>query len=84
MEILGEENMTERAKPTWLKSTLSQGGDCVEWALDPDEELVLVRDSKNPDGAQLSFTLSEWQAFLGAVRLGEADLPSYRESELMR
>ncbi|GAA0829680.1 DUF397 domain-containing protein [Streptosporangium amethystogenes subsp. fukuiense] len=42
----------------------------------PDEELlVLVRDSKDPEGPVLSFAPSEWDAFLGMIKGGEfADL----------
>ncbi len=62
------------AELVWLKSTLSQTGDCVEWALDSDEKHMLVRDSKDPNGSRLCFTLSEWRAFVGGVVLGEATL----------
>jgi hypothetical protein len=51
----------------WKKSTFSKGGedsDCVEAAhLHPS---LLVRDSKNPDGPQLSIT--RWQSFLSHVQ----------------
>jgi len=32
-----------------------------------------VRDTKNRDGAVLSFTLDEWDAFVRGVRAGEFD-----------
>jgi hypothetical protein len=32
-----------------------------------------VRDSKNPNGPQLSFTRAEWAAFVAGVRGGEFD-----------
>ncbi|MEV4108627.1 DUF397 domain-containing protein [Nonomuraea sp. NPDC049695] len=59
---------------TWRKSTRSgpDGGNCVEVA-----ELSLgrrgVRDSKNPAGPVLIFTLSEWNAFIGGVKDGQFD-----------
>ncbi|MGH3734194.1 MAG: DUF397 domain-containing protein [Micromonosporaceae bacterium] len=54
----------------WRKSGRSGGsGDCVEVAVLP--ERVLVRDSKDPDGAVLTFTYREWQAFVGGVTDGE-------------
>jgi hypothetical protein len=36
---------------------------------------VHVRDSKRPDGPVLSFTPSEWRAFVTGVKSGEFDLP---------
>jgi Domain of unknown function (DUF397) len=59
---------------TWRKSTYSstQGGECVEVAMTGSR--ILVRDSKDPDGAKLAFTTSEWAAFLAGVRDGEFDL----------
>ena len=61
-------------KLIWVKSTLSQQSDCVEWTLDADDENVLIRDSKDPDGSRLRFTLSEWRAFIAGVKRGEANL----------
>lgn len=66
--------MTESERPiVWRKSTSSQGaGDCVEVAL--TVEAVLVRNSQDPSGPQLSFSYSEWAAFLTGARGGEFDL----------
>jgi hypothetical protein len=55
----------------WRKSTESLNGDCVEVA--PLIDGVAVRDSKNPDGAILTFTRSEWQAFIRGAHKGEFD-----------
>jgi hypothetical protein len=55
----------------WRKSSSSLSGDCVEVASLPDG--VAVRDSKNPDGAMLKFTHSEWRAFLLGAHKGEFD-----------
>ncbi|WP_020670683.1 DUF397 domain-containing protein [Amycolatopsis nigrescens] len=46
----------------WQKSSYSGGGEeCVEVALEPAE--VGVRDTKDRDGGQLTFTPSAWYAF---------------------
>ncbi|MFF0308463.1 DUF397 domain-containing protein [Streptosporangium sp. NPDC004379] len=66
----------------WRKSSRSTGGNCVEVAIVPgdpvvaahkaqEDELYLVRDSKDPDGPALAFTQGEWDAFLGGVKDGE-------------
>jgi uncharacterized protein DUF397 len=58
----------------WHKSTRSggNGGDCVEVAVNLPG-IVAVRDSKDPGGATLVFTHTEWTAFLSGVRDGEFD-----------
>lgn len=57
----------------WVKSSLSGAcGDCVEVASMPGGGIG-VRDSKDAAGPVLHFTPSEWNAFLGGVRLGEFD-----------
>jgi hypothetical protein len=58
----------------WRKSKHSGGSDCVQWRR-TSSDVVLVRDSKDPSGPVLSFTHSEWRAFVAGVKDGEADLP---------
>lgn len=58
----------------WYKSTLSGQDNCVEVAHLPDGSTV-VRDSKNPAGAILTFTPAEWTAFVAGAKAGEFDLP---------
>lgn len=57
----------------WRKSSRSTCGSCVEVRLAGDA--VEVRDSKNPDGPRLLFTLREWHAFVGGAEGGEFRLP---------
>ncbi|MFJ9432877.1 DUF397 domain-containing protein [Streptomyces sp. NPDC101490] len=49
---------------SWHKSSYSSGdsGDCVEVAACPST--VHVRDSKNPDGPQLTLDPTAWTKFL--------------------
>ncbi|MGW4771490.1 DUF397 domain-containing protein [Nocardia sp. NPDC004278] len=57
----------------WFKSSRSGGTkDCVEVAY-LDGGIVGMRDSKNPTGPALVFTLAEWSAFTAGVRDGEFD-----------
>jgi len=35
--------------------------------------LILMRDSKNPDGPVLALTEAEWRAFIAGVKDGEFD-----------
>ncbi|TDD40552.1 DUF397 domain-containing protein [Actinomadura sp. KC06] len=56
----------------WTKSSLSEGADdCVEASL---LTAVVLRDSKDPEGPWLVFTVAEWVAFLAGARLGEFDI----------
>ncbi|WP_018637122.1 DUF397 domain-containing protein [Parafrankia elaeagni] len=64
--------LDDAPEPAWYKSSASGENGCVEVA--HGSGLVLVRDSKNRDGAVLRFTAQEWVAFLEGVRGGEFDL----------
>lgn len=62
-----------------MKSTLSMhNGSCVEVA-GLGDDVILVRDSKNPRGGFLRFTPAEWDAFVGGVHLGEFERRRSRE-----
>jgi len=53
----------------WRKSSYSgtSGGNCVEVAR-ALPAAVAVRDSKDPDGPKLIFTVADWAAFTTAIR----------------
>lgn len=55
----------------WIKAKKSggNGGSCVEARRNGAN--IEVRDSKNPEGASLSFTKAEWDAFLDGAGNGE-------------
>ena len=56
---------------SWRKSSYSgsNGGQCIEVAV-PGR--VLVRDSKNPDGARLGFSAQAWREFAATIKSGNA------------
>lgn len=57
----------------WRKAAASaSNGACVEVAMLADG--VAVRDSKDPSGPVLRYTLREWEAFLDGAKAGEFDL----------
>jgi hypothetical protein len=60
--------------PAWRKSSRSSNTACVEVA--PQRDAILVRDSKDPDGAILTFDRSVFAAFIDGVSRGEFDLRS--------
>lgn len=57
-----------RAHAAFVKSSHSEGGDCVEVAR---TEVISVRDSHDPDGPVLLFTRSGWDAFAGGMLAGD-------------
>jgi hypothetical protein len=59
---------TSRLDGTWQKSTRSGhgGNECVEVLV--TESVVMMRDSKNPDGPVLEFSRDAWIAFVAAIK----------------
>ena len=56
------------------KSSFSKPGVhyCVEVVRKGD--VIVVRDSKNPDGGTLHFNRGEWDAFIQGAKAGEFDV----------
>jgi len=57
----------------WRRSAACGGSpNCVEVAM--RAQSVAVRDSKDPAGPVLEFTVAEWAAFVAGVRGGQFDV----------
>jgi hypothetical protein len=54
----------------WHKANASGLAGCVELAR---QAIILIRDSKDPDGPVLAYTVEEWAAFLDGAKKGEFD-----------
>jgi hypothetical protein len=50
---------------TWVTSTYSATGNCVQVATDAE---VMVRDTKDAQGPVLRFSAASWRDFTGQVR----------------
>lgn len=61
--------MEQMNVPAWRKSSRCGTSTCVEVAKVEDQ--YLIRDSKNPEVAALSFSKDEWEAFVEGVTAGE-------------
>ncbi len=61
------------ARAVWRKSTRSSptSNDCVEVARNLPG-IVAVRDSKDPDGPNLTFSRQAWAAFIRGVKAWES------------
>lgn len=58
------------SRATWRKSTRSQAnGNCVEVA--EVQNVIAVRDSKNPSGPTLAFDRTDWAAFVNGIHAGD-------------
>ena len=57
---------------SWHKSSYSgsNGGQCIEVAA---SGRVLVRDSKNPNGVRLAFSVQVWRQFAARIKDSNAD-----------
>ncbi|MGW1271138.1 DUF397 domain-containing protein [Streptomyces sp. NPDC002491] len=57
------------SRPTWITSSYSNGagGECVECAVMDDR--VLLRDSKDAAGAEITVPGEAWSSFIRAVVL---------------
>ncbi len=56
---------------SWRVARRCNGGACVRVASNGD--LIVIGDSKNPDGPVLAYSGSEWRAFVEGVRQGDFD-----------
>jgi len=57
---------TELSGLVWRKSSYSASGNCVEVAI--QDEVVHIRDSKNPNGGVLSIPSPSWLEFIQAIQ----------------
>jgi hypothetical protein len=65
--------MSDLANAEWRKSSLSgSGNNCVEVAGNLPG-IVAVRDSKDPQGPALIFTLAGWRSFVSSVKCGDVE-----------
>jgi hypothetical protein len=63
---------SERSNLAWQKAQSSTvNGQCIEIASTADK--IAIRDSKDPNGPILVYTLAEFSAFLEGARNGEFD-----------
>jgi len=65
---------TELAAVTWRKSRRSNpSGNCVELATLPDGKGFAMRNSRDPEGPALLFTVAEMAAFVLGAQDGDFD-----------
>jgi hypothetical protein len=66
--------VTQLPPLSWQKSRRSNpSGNCVELAVLPGREGIAVRNSRDPDGPALIYTMDEIAAFILGARDGDFD-----------
>ncbi len=56
---------------TWRTALSCDGGACVEVAA--DQNSILMRNSRRPDGPLVEYTPEEWHEFVSGVKKGDFD-----------
>jgi hypothetical protein len=67
----GGSPMNPSNTPQWRTSSRCEANACVEVA--PTTSHILIRNSGNPDGPQLSVPRAHWRAFVADLKLQPAD-----------
>ncbi len=57
---------------TFKKSKRCDTGSCVEVAIEPDEDVVHIRNTEVP-GQVVTFTKADWKDLLAKIRAGGLD-----------
>jgi predicted secreted Zn-dependent protease len=56
---------------TWRTAHSCDGGACVEVAA--DQNIILIRSSRQPGGPLLEYTPEEWHEFVSGIKKGDFD-----------
>jgi predicted secreted Zn-dependent protease len=56
---------------SWRTARRCNGGNCVRVAASGD--MIIIGDSKSPDGPVLAYSPDEWTAFVEGIRHGDFD-----------
>jgi predicted secreted Zn-dependent protease len=67
MSYIQDGNMS----PSWRTALNCNGGTCVRVAA--AGQMIIVGDSKSPDGPILRYTSAEWREFVSGVKNGDFD-----------
>jgi predicted secreted Zn-dependent protease len=55
----------------WLTALNCDGGACVQVAA--DQNTILIRNSRQPDGPLIEYTPEEWHEFVSGIKKGDFD-----------
>jgi Domain of unknown function (DUF397) len=66
--------MNEAFRLAWRKTSFCASGECIEVA--QRDDLIILRDSTQPDGRMLRYPAEQWRSFICTVKASEFDSPS--------
>jgi Domain of unknown function (DUF397) len=64
-------NLASLGELSWRVAQRCNSGDCIRIA--PSGDMVLIGDSKDPDGPVLAYSRSDMRGFLDGIRRGDFD-----------
>ncbi len=64
-------NIPNSTKSPWRIAKISGDSNCVQ--VRSDDNMIVIGNSRFPDGPFLSYTWDEWAAFLDGAKKGEFD-----------
>lgn len=64
-------NITNSKQSPWRIAKMSGDSNCVQ--VRSDDDMIVIGNSRFPDGPFLSYTKDEWTAFLDGAKKGEFD-----------
>jgi Domain of unknown function (DUF397) len=66
-----QSGLADKDELPWRIARNCNGGACIRVA--PSGERIVLGDSKDPNGPILSYTRSEWHAFITGIKHGDFD-----------
>jgi Domain of unknown function (DUF397) len=69
LQIMENAGSANPDTPPWRTASMCNGGSCVRVA--PWRGMVLLGDTKSPDGPVLAYTHSAWNQFIARMKRGE-------------
>lgn len=65
------DGIRDRKSLTWFTSLSCESGACVQVA--SDQNAILIRNSRQPEGPLLEYTPEEWHEFVSGIKKGDFD-----------
>lgn len=58
-------------RPAWRRASFCVNTECVE--VGQRDDLIIVRDSSQPEGSRLSYRIGQWRSFVRECKVGAFD-----------
>jgi Domain of unknown function (DUF397) len=71
IEHMASDGAGQTVQPLWRKASFCASNECVE--VSQQNAMIVMRNSKEPSGLMLHYSIEEWQTFIRSVKAGEFD-----------